>query len=49
VGGQAKNMHAHKRAEPTGRGEADKTTLVEAKERETNRARAQVVAATSAA
>ena len=48
VGG-TKNMHAHKRAEPTGRGGTDKTAVITAKDRETNQVRAQVVAATSAA
>jgi transposase-like protein len=45
VGGKAKNMHAHQRAELTGRGGADKTAVVGAKDRDTNQVRAQVIAA----
>ena len=46
VGGKAVNMHAHQRAELTGRGGVDKTAVVGAKDRDTNHVRAQVVAAT---
>ncbi len=49
VGGKAKNMHAHKRAELTGRGSVDKTPVVGMKDRDTNRVRAQVVGATDKA
>ncbi|MYJ11907.1 MAG: IS1595 family transposase [Gemmatimonadetes bacterium] len=46
VGGKAKNMHAHKRAQLTGRGGVDKTPVVGIKDRDTNQVRAQVVSAT---
>ena len=47
VGGKAKNMHAHKRAELTGRGGVDKTAVVGMKDRDTNQVRARVVEATN--
>ncbi len=47
-GGKAKNMHAHKRAELTGRGGADKPAVAGIKDRETNQAKAQVVERTDA-
>ena len=43
VGGKARNMHAAKRKELTGRGGADKTAVVGAKDRKTNRVAAKVV------
>jgi len=49
VGGKAKNMHAHQRAQLTGRGGVDKTVVVGAKDRDTNRVRAQVVSGTDKA
>ena len=48
VGGKAKNMHAHKRAELTGRGGVDKTAVAGIKDRETNQVKAQVVERTDA-
>ncbi len=47
VGGKAKNMHAHKRAELTGRGGVDKTAVVGAKDRETNQVSAKVIERTN--
>ena len=46
VGGKAKNMHAHQWAKLTGRGGADKTAVVGAKDHGTNQVRVRVVAAT---
>lgn len=43
IGGKAKNMHANKRKELTGRGTADKTAVVGIKDRETKQIDAQVV------
>ena len=43
VGGKAKNMHADKRAELTGRGGADKTAVAGVRDRATGRVRAVVV------
>ena len=40
VGGKAKNMHAHKRAELTGRGGVDKAAVAGIKDRETNQVKA---------
>ncbi len=48
VGGKAKNMHAHKRAELTGRGTADKTAVAGIKDRKTNQVKARVVVRTDA-
>ena len=46
-GGKAKNMHAHKRAELTGRGGADKQAVVGLKSRETKRVVAMPVRTTT--
>lgn len=46
MGGKAKNMHAHKRTELTGRGGVDKTAVVGTKDRETNQVHAKVVVST---
>ena len=43
VGGKARNMHAAKRKQLTGRGGADKTAVVGVKDRATGRVRASVV------
>ena len=43
VGGKAKNMHADKRAQLTGRGGADKTAVAGVRDRATGRVRAVVV------
>ena len=48
VGGKAKNMHASKRRELTGRGGADKTAVVGVKDRASKKVRAAVVADTTA-
>ncbi len=48
IGGKAKNMHAHKRAQLTGRGGVDKTAVVGVKDRATNRVIAGPVADTTA-
>ena len=47
MGGKAKNMHAHKRAELTGRGGVDKTAVVGAKDRDTNQVSAKVIERTN--
>ena len=47
-GGRAKNMHASKRRELTGRGGVDKTAVVGVKDRATNQVAAQVVDRTDA-
>ena len=46
MGGKAKNMHASKRAELTGRGGVDKTAVGGMKDRDTNPVRAKVIGAT---
>ena len=48
VGGKAKNMHPHKRAELTGRGGVDKAAVVGIKDRATNRVTAYPVPDTTA-
>ena len=48
VGGKAKNMHAHKRAQLTGRGGVDKTPVVGIRDRATGRIAARVVPSTDA-
>jgi len=49
VGGKARNMHYAQRKELTGRGGADKTAVVGAKDRKTNRVAAKVVERTDGA
>ena len=48
VGGKAKNMHAHKRAELTGRGGVDKTAVAGARDRATGQVSASVIGGTDA-
>lgn len=48
VGGKAKNMHAHKRAELAGRGGVDKTPVVGVKDRATGKVSAHPVSDTTA-
>ena len=49
IGGKAKNMHAHKRAQLTGRGGVDKTAVVGVKDRATGKVTARVVPSVSGA
>ena len=48
IGGKAKNMHAHKRKQLTGRGGADKTPVVGVRDRATGKIAARVVPSTEA-